>query len=125
MASWWGQVASCGVKKKNLIFSRGYIMGISKDNVVMIGQSKYGVELSEYPGSFALNKISKGQNDVLYNEWVFLSRFKNGAAVPDAQKRPMGIYLGKDKGAAIEVLKTLIGMLAGSEDTPDESDIPF
>lgn len=100
-------------------------MAISKDNVVMVGDSKYGVELSEYQGSFALNKISKGQNEVLYNEWVFLSRWKNGAAVPDAQKRPMGIYLGKDKAIAIEVLKTLIGMLAGVEYPPDEDSIPF
>lgn len=38
------------------------------NNVVMIGQSKYGIELSEYQGSFALNKISKGQNDVLWRQ---------------------------------------------------------
>jgi hypothetical protein len=100
-------------------------MTINKETVVMIGQSKYGIELSEYQGSFALNKISKGQNDVLFNEWIFLSKWKNGQAVPDAQKRPMGIYLGKDKGAAIEVLKTLIGMLAGVEYPPDEDTVPF
>ena len=96
---------------------------VDYSNVVMIGDSKYGVEINEYNGSISLNKISKGANDVLYNEWVFLSVFKNGTATPDAKKRPMGVYLGKDKGAAIEVLKTLIAKLAGSEYPPEE--VPF
>lgn len=70
----------------------------------------YGVEVEEYKGIYGLVANTKGQNEVWYKVWVFLSKWQNKQAVPDDKKRPMSIRLG-DKDTAIKTLQTLLKQL--------------
>ena len=115
-------------------------MAISEKETIMVGDSKYGVTVNEYNGSISLNKVEKGSNEVLYQQWVFLSKWQNGGAVPDDKKRPMGIWLGEDKAQAVQYLRQLASIIQGipeKEEAPaprtmanppigsDNDDIPF
>jgi len=63
-----------------------------------------GILLQEYQGSYGLVATTRGNNDVNYKQWVFLSKWQNGKAVPDNKKRPMAVRLGKDPVAVLEEL---------------------
>lgn len=82
---------------------------------------KIGVTLDEYKGNYSLKKMTLGKGK-WYPEWVFLSEWKDGGAVPSEKKRPMGTYLG-DKETALRVIAALYHELKG--DKPKEPESPF
>lgn len=74
---------------------------------------KIGVVLEEYQGKYTLKKVSKNK-DKWWPEWVFLSEWKDGGAVPSEKKRPMGTYLG-DKETALKAIAALYHELKGDK----------
>ena len=60
-----------------------------------------------YQGQYGLVAVRRGNNDVIYEQWVYLSKWSQAerGPVPDTKKRPMAVRLGKDP---IAVLKGLI-----------------
>lgn len=82
---------------------------MNEENVIEINNYD-GIQLDEYNGKYSLNAMQHGQNDVWYKRWVFLSRYKDGEAVPDKKKQPMKVVLG-DKSKALEVLKHLYNQI--------------
>ena len=71
--------------------------------------SGYGVFLDEYHGNYSLI-AGREREKVYYKDWVFLSRWQNGQAIPDDKRRPMGVYLGS-KEKAIEALEYFLNVL--------------
>jgi len=84
---------------------------------------KVGVVLEEYKDKYSLKKVSKGKDGKWYPEWVFLSEWKDGGAVPSDKKRPMGTYLG-DRETALKALEALWRELKGP-DALENPDVPF
>lgn len=74
-----------------------------------------GVQLRCYDGKYGLLSMQKGQNEVWYKKWVFLSRWSKSQKepLPDTNKKlPMAVRLG-DKQTALNTLKKLIKDLQG------------
>ena len=72
------------------------------------------VMIEEYNGKYSICAVDNGQNECFYKKWVFLSRWRNGEAVPDDRKMPMKVALGDDKAQAVRTLETLLVKLKGT-----------
>jgi len=70
-----------------------------------------GVQMQMYNGRYGLLSMSRGQNDVWYKVWCFLSKWSNQRPVPDDKKRPMSVRIGGDKAEAQTTLKELLRQL--------------
>jgi len=68
-----------------------------------------GIKVDEYNGKISLVAMQKGQNEVWYLKWAFLSRWKKGETepVPDTKKMPMKVLLGNDKEQAQKIIKEI------------------
>jgi len=73
--------------------------------------SKYGegIIIDEYRGEFSLISANRGDNETLYEQWVYPQ--KRGGKGPIDKSVPWKIKLGNNKEAAMKTLKILIGML--------------
>ena len=85
--------------------------------------SKYGegIIIDEYNGEFSLIVGNRGDNETLYEQWVYPQ--KRDGKGPIDKSLPWKTKLGKGKEVARETLKALIEML-GPDDV-DSDDIPF
>ena len=65
-----------------------------------------GILIEEYKGNYGLIATTRGNNEVNYRQWVFLSKWSKaaGGPVPDTKKRPMAVRLGADPVAVLEQL---------------------
>ena len=98
---------------------------MAEENVIEVS-GRDGITINEYNGKYSLNAVEKGNNEVWYKKWVFLSKWSKeaGGPVADESKRVMSVKIGDSKAGAIETLKQLMNSLTGK--TTDESgEIPW
>jgi len=94
------------------------------ENTIITTDYGDGVLLDEYKDTYGLVATRKGDSDVSYVQWCFLSEWKNGEGKPSGMKRPISVRLG-DKATAIATLQRLLTELGGVVAVTPEDDIPF
>lgn len=77
------------------------------ENAIITTEYGDGIVIEEYKGTYGLIATTRGNNDVNYKQWVYLSKWSQAerGPVPDTKKRPMSVRLGTDP---VAVLKKLI-----------------
>ena len=84
---------------------------MTEENVIEVNNYD-GIQVDLYDGKYSLLAMQKGQNEVWYKRWVFLSRWKDGKPVADEKKMPMCVRLG-DKEQARQILKSIWEQIGG------------
>ena len=91
-------------------------MSIEDNSIMIVEVDNYtAIALQEYKGKFGLVSLKRGQNDALYINWVFISKWSQaeGRSVPDKSKKnvPMAVRLGASKEETIKNLKMILHAL--------------
>lgn len=84
---------------------------MTEENIIEVNNYD-GIKVDEYQGKYYLVAMQKGQNEVWYMRWCFLSRFKKGEKepFPSDKKQPIKVVLG-DKESAMKNLKLIFELI--------------
>jgi len=83
-------------------------MSIEEESIIKIDDYN-GLIINEYKGNFRIQEVQRGQNDVWYLRWTFLSEWKDGKSRASNNRRPMGILLGDNPKAILTEILRRIG----------------
>ena len=100
-------------------------MQIQEENVVRIGQTKQGRYVEVFNDVITLNKChlwERDEGDVWVGDWAFPQERQHGETVPAKKAKPINLYLGQNKHAAVSYLKKLQAIIM---ELADDGEIPF
>jgi len=93
-----------------------------RDDKMVVEVDRYNaVGIYEYGGKYSLIALELKGDGVWHKVWVFLSKWRSGASVPDDKKRVMSVKLG-DKETAKRVIKAIWEKIKSQNEQADSAD---